>query len=166
MLALWLANSSVRRWQQGHGALIDRIDSLLPQTQCGDCGFAGCQPYAQAIARQLAPINRCPPGGNATVRDIAQLLGRPIPAFTCADDARPQVRTLRIVEEDCIGCAKCLPHCPVDAIVGARGQLHMIVSERCTGCDLCVQPCPVDCIVPDAPTLPLPRWPSPIQRHA
>lgn len=126
--------------------LVARIDALLPQTQCGQCQYAGCRPYAAAIAAGEADINRCPPGGEPTVRAIAALLDRPVrppdPAFGVHKP--PQVAW--IDEERCIGCARCLPACPVDAIVGASRQMHTVIAAQCTGCELCLPPCPVDCI--------------------
>lgn len=128
-------------------SLIARIDALLPQTQCAKCGHPGCEPYARAIASGSEPFNRCPPGGNALIRDVASLLGRdPVPL----DQARGRERArhvARIDEPRCIGCKLCIQACPVDAIVGAAKQMHTVIVELCTGCDLCVAPCPVDCIV-------------------
>lgn len=129
------------------GALIDRIDALLPQTQCGQCGFGGCLPYAEAIARDGAAINRCPPGGAAGIADLAALLARaPLPLDPACGIERPPA-IARIVEADCIGCTKCIQSCPVDAIVGAPKRMHTVLIELCTGCGLCLPPCPVDCIV-------------------
>lgn len=124
----------------------DAIDQLLPQTQCTRCGFAGCRPYAEAIASDQAEINQCPPGGSATIASLAQLLGRaPLP-LNPANGVEGPALVAQIDEERCIGCAKCLPPCPVDAIVGARRHMHTVILELCTGCELCVAPCPVDCI--------------------
>ncbi len=127
--------------------LADRIDAILPQTQCEQCGFHGCRPYAEAIAHAEAPINRCPPGGDAGIRALADLLGRtPLPLDPAHGIEKP--RTLaRIVEADCIGCTKCIQVCPVDAIVGAAKLMHTVIADDCTGCELCVPACPVDCIV-------------------
>lgn len=129
--------------------LADRIDDLLPQTQCEQCGFHGCRPYAEAIAAGEAPIDRCPPGGAAGIARLAALLDRPIvPLDTSRGIEKP--RTLaRIVEADCIGCTKCIQACPVDAIVGASKLMHTVVADLCTGCELCVPACPVDCITLD-----------------
>ncbi len=123
------------------------IDARLPQTQCTRCGYAGCAPYAAAIAAGEAEIDRCPPGGVATIAALAQLLGRaPLPLNpACGAEGPPRVAV--IDEARCIGCAKCLAPCPVDAIVGAPKHLHAVLEERCTGCELCLPPCPVDCIV-------------------
>lgn len=126
--------------------LVERIDELLPQTQCGQCGYPGCRPYAQAIA-DGDTINKCPPGGQATVNNLADLLGVSAPSLDsdAAEDA--DVKKVAFIREDeCIGCTKCLQACPVDAIVGAAKQMHTIIADECTGCDLCVEPCPVDCI--------------------
>ncbi len=129
--------------------LADRIDDLLPQTQCEQCGFHGCRPYAEAIATGDAGIDRCPPGGAAGIARPAALLDR---AIVPLDPSRgvEKPRTLaRIVEADCIGCTKCIQACPVDAIVGASKVMHTVIADLCTGCELCVPACPVDCIVLD-----------------
>src|SRR5687768_13829209 len=123
------------------------IDALLPQTQCTRCGYPGCRPYAEAIASGEAEINRCPPGGTETILALAALTGRaamPLDKET-GIEAAPTVAF--IDEERCIGCTKCLPPCPVDAIAGARQRMHTVIAELCTGCELCVAPCPVDCIL-------------------
>lgn len=126
--------------------LTDRLDALLPQTQCTRCGFAACRPYAQAIADGEADIDRCPPGGDAGAAALAHLLGRlakPVdPAY--GHEAPP---TIAVIDEAaCIGCTKCIQACPVDAIVGAAKRMHAILAAECTGCELCIAPCPVDCI--------------------
>jgi electron transport complex protein RnfB len=126
--------------------LVERLDRILPQTQCGQCGYAGCRPYAQAMANGEAGIDRCPPGGDAGAHALAKLLGL---------DARPYDRSRGehkpplvavIVEADCIGCTKCIQACPVDAIIGASKLMHVVIDDLCTGCELCVPACPVDCI--------------------
>ena len=124
----------------------DRIHALLPQTQCTRCGYQGCRPYAEAIAADEAAINRCPPGGAATIGRLAALLKLdPLPLDeTCGTEGPPTVAV--IDESKCIGCARCLPPCPVDAIVGAQRQMHTVINDLCTGCELCIAPCPVDCI--------------------
>jgi electron transport complex protein RnfB len=139
----------------------DDIDALLPQTQCTRCGYSGCRPYAEAIASGEAPINQCPPGGAATIEALAALLGRPVLPLNPANGTEGPSLVAQIDEEACIGCAKCLPPCPVDAIVGAHRQMHTVVLALCTGCELCVAPCPVDCItmepraaLPNAPPAP------------
>ena len=127
-------------------ATADDIDALLPQTQCTRCGYGGCSPYAQAIAAGEVPINQCPPGGAATIEALAALLGRAVLPLNPANGAEGPTLVAQIDEEACIGCAKCLPPCPVDAIIGAHRQMHTVVLALCTGCELCVAPCPVDCI--------------------
>jgi electron transport complex protein RnfB len=128
------------------GTLVARIDALLPQTQCGQCQFPGCRPYAAAIAHGAADIDRCPPGGDATVRALAALLDRPARPVNPAYGTSKPALVAWIDEERCIGCARCLPACPVDAIVGAARQMHTVIAGQCTGCELCLPPCPVDCI--------------------
>jgi len=126
--------------------LADRLDALLPQTQCTKCGFEGCQPYAQAMAEGNAAPNRCPPGGEAGAAQLAALLGvPPLPLDTSRGLPGP-LTVARIDEAHCIGCTLCIQACPVDAIVGAPKFMHTVLADRCTGCDLCVPPCPVDCI--------------------
>jgi electron transport complex protein RnfB len=145
-------------------ASVEDIDALLPQTQCTRCGFSGCRPYAQAIMDGTAQLNQCPPGGASTIAALASLLGRdPLPLNPANGVEGPPLLAV-IDEERCIGCVKCLPPCPVDAIVGARKQMHTVIAALCTGCELCVDPCPVDCIsmVPrdslaEAPPSPEPR---------
>ena len=123
-----------------------QIDALLPQTQCTRCGYAGCLPYAAAIANGEAQINQCPPGGSDTIHALARLLGREYRPLDPAHGVEGPPRVARIDEARCIGCARCLAPCPVDAIVGAPRFVHTVLAERCTGCDLCLAPCPVDCI--------------------
>jgi len=123
------------------------IDALLPQTQCGRCGFGGCRPYAEAVAAGRTEINRCPPGGRLTIAALAELLGQaPLPPARELGDFAARPRVARVEEPYCIGCTKCIQACPVDAIIGARGQMHTVLAELCTGCELCLAPCPVDCI--------------------
>ena len=123
------------------------IDALLPQTQCTRCGYRACRPYAEALALGAAELNQCPPGGAATIGALARLLGRPALPLNPANGVEGPPLVARIDEDACIGCAKCLPPCPVDAIVGAHRYMHSVVAALCTGCELCVAPCPVDCIV-------------------
>lgn len=126
---------------------IDRIEALLPQTQCRKCSFSGCRPYAEAIATGKAKINQCPPGGQQGIKALANLLGiDAIPLNEEFGKEQPQTRAF-IIEADCIGCTKCLPPCPVDAILGASKFMHTVITSECTGCELCVEPCPVDCII-------------------
>ncbi|MGQ0383481.1 MAG: RnfABCDGE type electron transport complex subunit B [Gammaproteobacteria bacterium] len=126
--------------------LADRIDALLPQTQCRRCGFEGCRPYAEALARGESELNRCPPGGDWVIGRLSTLLNRPpLPLDpACGSEAPPTVAW--IDEPACIGCARCLEPCPTDAIVGARKHLHTVIAADCTGCELCLPTCPVDCI--------------------
>ena len=126
--------------------VVDQIDALLPQTQCGQCNYPGCRPYAQAIASGEAPINQCPPGGEAGIRALADLLGvEPMPMNPENGEETP--RTVAVIdEENCIGCTLCIQACPVDAILGASKFMHTVIEAECTGCDLCLPPCPVDCI--------------------
>jgi electron transport complex protein RnfB len=126
--------------------IVARIDALLPQTQCTRCGYSGCAPYAAAIADGEAQINQCPPGGSATILALAELMGRPPEPLNPAHGVEAPPRVAWIDESRCIGCARCLAPCPVDAIVGAAKYMHTILAERCTGCELCLPPCPVDCI--------------------
>ena len=135
-------------------ALAAEIDALLPQTQCTKCGYAGCMPYARAIAAGEADINQCPPGGEVGVRALATLLGRDVKPLNPANGAEKPRTVAQIDEARCIGCTLCIQACPVDAIVGAAKLMHTVIADLCTGCDLCLPPCPVDCIdmlrVPEA----------------
>ncbi|HQQ75401.1 MAG TPA: electron transport complex subunit RsxB, partial [Pseudomonadales bacterium] len=140
-------------------ALIEKIDALLPQTQCTKCGYDGCKPYATAIANGDA-INKCPPGGAAGIAKLAALLGQPeIPLDTTHGEEPQQLLVAYIRETECIGCTKCIQACPVDAILGAAKLMHTVIADICTGCDLCVAPCPVDCIdmIPAAHQHPSPQ---------
>lgn len=126
--------------------LTKRIDALLPQTQCRQCGYAGCEPYAEAVAHGTADINRCPPGGDVVIAELAQLTGRsPKPLDATCGITKPPAVAL-IDETWCIGCTLCIQACPVDAIVGAAKLMHTVIVDECTGCELCILPCPVDCI--------------------
>ena len=127
-------------------SLAEEIDAILPQTQCRQCGFSGCRPYAEAIAEGRAQINQCPPGGEDGIRQLARLLRvEPLPLNTAHGVFKPKEVAL-IDEQACIGCTLCIQACPVDAIVGAARQMHTVISGECTGCSLCLEPCPVDCI--------------------
>jgi electron transport complex protein RnfB len=131
-----------RRLPSSPGDLVEQVNDLLPQTQCAQCGYAGCRPYAAAVVDGQAAINLCPPGGEDTVRRLADLLGRDI--IQLAESVAPAVA---IIDESlCIGCTHCRNACPVDAIVGAHQLMHTVIESECTGCELCVAPCPVDCI--------------------
>ena len=125
-------------------ALVEQVNDLLPQTQCAQCGFPGCRPYAAAIVDDGAAINLCPPGGDETIRRLADLLGKEVLPLTAQAAV---VRSVAVIDESrCIGCTHCRSACPVDAIVGAHQLMHTIIAAECTGCELCVAPCPVDCI--------------------
>ncbi|WP_372737147.1 electron transport complex subunit RsxB [Neptunomonas sp.] len=143
--------------------IVDQIDELLPQTQCGQCGYPGCRPYAEAIANGEA-INKCPPGGQNTIEALADLLDvEAVPLD--AEHGEESVKTVAYIREDeCIGCTKCIQACPVDAILGAAKQMHTVIISECTGCDLCVEPCPVDCIdmIPIETTLNNWKWTPPV----
>lgn len=140
--------------------VIDQINAILPQTQCGQCSYKGCKPYAEAVALGQADINQCPPGGDEGILELATLLGlKPKPLNPKFGIHKPR-QVAFIVEEDCIGCVKCIAACPVDAILGAAKLMHTVIASECTGCELCVAPCPVDCIV----MKPLSSQPSPEQK--
>ena len=127
-------------------SIADQIDDLLPQTQCTQCGFSGCRPYAEAIASGDAQINQCPPGGAQGIARLAALLDRPVIRLNPANGVAKPLAAALIDEQWCIGCTLCIQACPVDAIVGAAKRMHTVLLEQCTGCELCVAPCPVDCI--------------------
>ncbi|WP_370979171.1 electron transport complex subunit RsxB [Agaribacterium sp. ZY112] len=147
--------------------IVEQIDEILPQTQCGQCGYPGCRPYAQAIA-DGDDINKCPPGGHTTIQAIANLLDVPAPELDEEHGEESEVRKVAVIREDeCIGCTKCIQACPVDAILGAAKQMHTVIASECTGCDLCVEPCPVDCIdmVPVTEGLSAWRWQLPDEKQ-
>jgi electron transport complex protein RnfB len=156
-----LGFASVRFKVEGN-PIVDQIDALLPQTQCGQCGYPGCRPYAEAIAGGDT-INKCPPGGQSTIEALADLLD--VDAIPLdAEHGEEKPRSIAYIREDeCIGCTKCIQACPVDAILGAAKQMHTVIVSECTGCDLCVEPCPVDCIdmIPIETTLNSWKWPAP-----
>lgn len=135
-----------RHFHTNDDPVVEAIEALLPQTQCAQCGYLGCKPYAEAIAMQGEAINRCPPGGEATIQALADLLGRePLALDPEAGEEKPP-RVAYIVEEKCIGCKLCIQACPVDAILGTAKRMHTVIEAECTGCELCLAPCPVDCI--------------------
>jgi electron transport complex protein RnfB len=145
--------------------LVEQIDALLPQTQCGQCGYPGCKPYATAIANEDEQINRCPPGGESTIQALADLLDKEfIPLDDDVGEEKPKAVAI-IREDECIGCTLCIQACPVDAIVGAAKQMHTVIESECTGCELCLPPCPVDCIdmVEIKADISEWHWPSPMQ---
>jgi len=143
--------------------LVEKIDSILPQTQCGQCGFPGCKPYAEAIASGAADINQCPPGGDENIHKLAELLGKEYKPLSEEHGVEKPKQVAIIDENICIGCTLCIQACPVDAIVGAAKQMHTIAEDLCTGCELCVPPCPVECIsmVTVADTLDTWKWVKP-----
>ncbi|WP_019021075.1 MULTISPECIES: electron transport complex subunit RsxB [unclassified Thioalkalivibrio] len=158
---------AAQRFRVESNPVVDQIDALLPQTQCGQCSYPGCRPYAEAIAAGEADINRCPPGGQATVEALADLLDRDPKAL----EEEEQEKSVAVIDENlCIGCTLCIQACPVDAIVGAAKQMHTVIEEECTGCELCIEPCPVDCIDMVPVETDISEWgwsepePSPIER--
>lgn len=159
---LLLGYSAIRFKVKGD-PVTDKIDAILPQTQCGQCGYAGCRPYAEAIANGEAEINLCPPGGKVVIQALADLLGRdPVPLNE--EHGQHAERTIVHIDEQlCIGCTLCIQACPVDAILGAAKQMHTIIESECTGCNLCIAPCPVDCIyiVPVKRDISQWKWPRP-----
>jgi electron transport complex protein RnfB len=156
-----LGFAAVRFKTEGN-PIADQINDLLPQTQCGQCGFPGCRPYAEAIANGEA-INKCPPGGEAGIQALADLLDIEVIPLD-EEHGEEKIKAVAFIREDeCIGCTKCIQACPVDAILGAAKQMHTVIASECTGCDLCLEPCPVDCIdmVPQEETLQSWHWPLP-----
>ncbi|MEM8661062.1 MAG: electron transport complex subunit RsxB [Pseudomonadota bacterium] len=156
-----LGFAAVRFKAEGN-PIVDQINDLLPQTQCGQCGYPGCRPYAEAIAGGDL-INKCPPGGEAGILALADLLDQEVIPLD-EEHGEEKVKAIAFIREDeCIGCTKCIQACPVDAILGAAKQMHTVISSECTGCDLCLDPCPVDCIdmIPEEETLQSWQWPLP-----
>ncbi len=142
LFGLLLGFSSIK-FKVEDDPIVEKIDQKLPQTQCGQCGYPGCRPYAQAVADGDA-VNKCVPGGEETMHALAQLMG--VEPQPMSSNPKPEKKVAFIHEDQCIGCTKCIQACPVDAIVGAPRMMHTIIEQECTGCDLCVDPCPTDCI--------------------
>ena len=139
-------------------SVVEAVNAVLPQTQCAQCGYPGCRPYAEAIVYKNESINRCPPGGENTIAQLSHLLGTPaLPLNTELGTHKPE-QIAYIDEAECIGCTLCILACPVDAIVGASKQMHTVIADDCTGCELCLPPCPVDCIVLQPPGVKLATW--------
>ena len=167
VFGLLLGYAAIRFRVEGD-PVVDQVDALLPQTQCGQCGFAGCRPYAEAIAAGEADINQCPPGGEDVIIALADLLDvEPKPLNAEHGEKKQEKTVVYIDEETCIGCTLCIQACPVDAILGAAKQMHTVIESECTGCALCVPPCPVDCI--DMITIKIDirdwKWPYPDTEH-
>lgn len=162
LFGLLLGFASVRFKVEGD-PVVDQIDAILPQTQCGQCSYAGCRPYAEAIAAGEAEINQCPPGGETVILALADLLGRE-PKPLNEEHGEHQGKTVVFIDEQvCIGCTLCIQACPVDAILGAAKQMHTVIKEECTGCNLCIPPCPVECIhiIPVEEDIKTWCWPAP-----
>ena len=152
---------AARRFRVESDPVVDRIDAVLPQTQCGQCTYPGCRPYAEAIAAGEADINQCPPGGEAGIRALADLLGVQAKPLN-PENGRETPKAVAVIDEQaCIGCTLCIQACPVDAILGAAKQMHTVIESECTGCDLCLPPCPVDCIAMEVHEPPTTDWPWP-----
>lgn len=146
IFGLILAYSAIRFKVEGN-PVVDQIDALLPQTQCGQCTYAGCRPYAEAMANGEADINQCPPGGETTIIALADLLDVEVKPLNAEHGEIKDLPTVVYIDEQvCIGCTLCIQACPIDAILGAAKQMHTVIESECTGCDLCIEPCPVDCI--------------------
>ena len=138
---------AAHRYKVEGDPLVEQLDQCLPQTQCGQCTFPGCRPYAEAIAKGEADINQCPPGGEDTIEALADLMGvEPKPLNAEHGESEEEALVALIDEQTCIGCTLCIQACPVDAIVGAAKHMHTVIADECTGCKLCLPPCPVDCI--------------------
>lgn len=145
-IGLQLSGQDTFLFERSESGAIESIEKRLPQTQCRDCGFDGCRPYAEAIVNSRADINRCLPGGLNTINALANRVGTDMQPLYKNNDKYKKPRIARIEEEQCIGCVKCIAACPVDAIIGAPKQMHSVINTYCTGCERCVAPCPVDCI--------------------
>ncbi len=145
--------------------LIDKINDILPQTQCGQCGYPGCKPYAVAIFKQEAPINQCPPGGQQGIKALAELLAVEELELSSEHGAEKEKKEVAFIKEnECIGCTLCIQACPVDAILGAAKKMHTVITDECTGCELCVAPCPVDCIIMQPEEKKITEWIMPIPK--
>ncbi|MBD1228280.1 electron transport complex subunit RsxB [Xenorhabdus griffiniae] len=176
MMSLWIAigvlsilglafglilGFAARRFKVEEDPIVENIDNLLPQSQCGQCGYPGCRPYAEAVANNGEMINKCAPGGEQAMLKISELLGVDPQPLDGDDSVQNPARKVAFIdEENCIGCTKCIQACPVDAIIGANRAMHTVVEDLCTGCDLCVAPCPTDCItmIPVATTTSNWKW--------
>jgi len=157
---------AARQFRADSDPVVDRIEALLPQTQCGQCGYPGCRPYAEAIASGGADINQCPPGGEDGIRALADLLAREAKPLN-PDNGVEKPKAVAVIDEDvCIGCTLCIQACPVDAIVGAPKLMHTVIESECTGCDLCLPPCPVDCIEMVVKEVPMGDWRRPMPTGA
>lgn len=156
VLIIWVA----RKFKVEGNPVVEQINAILPQTQCGQCNYPGCKPYAEAIAKGDAPINQCPPGGEEGIKKLAELLDLEVLELNPENGEETVDTIVEIVEPDCIGCTKCIQVCPVDAIVGAAKLMHTVIASECTGCDLCIPACPVDCIIKIDTPLPVT-----LQRH-
>ena len=159
---------AARKFRVNSDPVVDQIEALLPQTQCGQCNYPGCRPYAEAIASGEADINQCPPGGETGVRALADLLGVEAKPLN-PENGEEQPETVAVIDEAvCIGCTLCIQACPVDAILGAPKLMHTVIADECTGCDLCLPPCPVDCIemIPRTPAPGTWSWPIPASATA
>jgi electron transport complex protein RnfB len=159
---------AARKFRVDSDPVVDQIEALLPQTQCGQCNYPGCRPYAEAISAGEADINQCPPGGETGVRALADLLGVEAKPLN-PENGEEQPETVAVIDEAvCIGCTLCIQACPVDAILGAPKLMHTVIADECTGCDLCLPPCPVDCIemVPRKPAPGAWSWPRPASANA
>ncbi len=162
LIGLLLGYAAIR-FHVDSDPVVEKIDALLPQTQCGQCTYAGCRPYAEAIAAGEADINQCPPGGETTILALADLLGRDPKPLNPEHGEHSEKTVVYIDEQVCIGCTLCIQACPVDAILGAPKLMHTVIESECTGCDLCIPPCPVECIhtKPVVGTIVSWAWPKP-----
>ncbi len=165
LFGLLLGYSAIRFKVEGD-PIVDQIDAVLPQTQCGQCGYAGCRPYAEAIAAGEADINQCPPGGESGIQALAELLGVDPKPLNAEHGEHTEPTVAVIDEQTCIGCTLCIQACPVDAILGAAKQMHTVIESECTGCELCVPPCPVDCITMEPVKRDIAHWKWPYPEDA